>query len=214
MNRSSYMAVRKGDKHMNRIIAVDAGHYYDTPGRRCLKELDASETREWELNSRVAGHLENILSEYDCTVLRVDDPDGKRETLINERIRTANRANADFYISIHHDLGIGGKKGGGTVVCYAGRSAERQRQAQALYDEITSRTGLIGNRYEKTLLKTYYVIYRTKMPALLVENGFMDSSTDVPIITTPGHAKNTADGIAAFLIDTLKLCHKRGCCFP
>ena len=32
---------------MSKIIAISAGHGYNTAGKRCLKKLDANETREW-----------------------------------------------------------------------------------------------------------------------------------------------------------------------
>ena len=35
------------------ILALDAGHYLATPGKRCLKSLDPKQTREWILNDRV-----------------------------------------------------------------------------------------------------------------------------------------------------------------
>ena len=43
------------------------------------------------------------------------------------------------------------------------------------------------------------------MPAFLLENGFMDSSTDVPIILTVDHANKTAQGILNFLVKEFKL---------
>jgi hypothetical protein len=33
-----------------KIIALDAGHGYHTAGRRCLKQYDANQTREWTMN--------------------------------------------------------------------------------------------------------------------------------------------------------------------
>ena len=32
------------------ILALSAGHYLNTAGKRCLKSLDPAETREWWLN--------------------------------------------------------------------------------------------------------------------------------------------------------------------
>ena len=34
-------------------IALNAGHYSKTLGKRCLKKLDKNETREWVLNDRI-----------------------------------------------------------------------------------------------------------------------------------------------------------------
>jgi hypothetical protein len=47
------------------------------------------------------------------------------------------------------------------------------------------------------------------MPALLIENGFMDSSVDVPIIISQAHAEKTAKGIVNFLVAELKLEKKK-----
>ena len=41
-------------------IAIGAGHYKGTPGRRCLAALDPAQTGEWELNRRVADKLEEL----------------------------------------------------------------------------------------------------------------------------------------------------------
>lgn len=43
------------------IIALDAGHYNDTPGKRCMKSIDPKETRERFLNARMAEHVEELL---------------------------------------------------------------------------------------------------------------------------------------------------------
>ncbi len=43
------------------------------------------------------------------------------------------------------------------------------------------------------------------MPAFLVENGFMDSPDDVPVILSLEHAEKTAQGVAAFLIEEISL---------
>ena len=52
-------------------VALDAGHYLHTPGKRCLKTLDPNETREWVLNDRVASKVESLLEEYTGYALRL-----------------------------------------------------------------------------------------------------------------------------------------------
>lgn len=190
-------------------IAIDAGHDIDTPGKRCLKSLDAAETREWILNNRPADILEILLKPYDCEVLRVDDRTGQKSVSLSERCRRANEWGADVYLSIHHNAGINGGSGGGTVVFYYSSKAERKEQAQALYDALVSKTGLIGNRASKVVKKAYAVLEGTKMPAFLIENGFMDSKTDVPIILSEEHAEKTAQGILNFLVEEFTLIKKK-----
>ena len=187
------------------IIALDAGHGLHTPGKRCLKAIDPAETREWILNARVADLTQALLSAYDCTVIRVDDTTGARDISLAARVKAANDAGADIYIAPHHNAGINGGIGGGTVVYYCSSEDERRVQAMHLYDAITARTGLIGNRSSKVIKRGFYVIKNTRMPAFLIENGFMDSRTDTPIILTQAHAERTAQGIVDFLVAELDL---------
>lgn len=187
------------------VIAIDAGHGLHTPGKRCLKAIDPAQTREWFLNDRIADDLQARLASYGCTVLRVDDTTGAKDISLSARIKAANAANADMYISIHHNAGINGGLGGGTVVYYYSNEAERPGQAQRLYDAIVGRTGLRGNRSGKVLKKGFYVVKNTKMPAFLIENGFMDSRTDTQAILTEAHARKTAQGILDFLVGELYL---------
>ena len=190
---------------MNKLIALDAGHGMKTAGKRCLKSIDPNETREWWLNDRIMDRVEQLLAGYDCRILRVDDTSGEKDVSLAARVKAANSAKADIYISMHHNAGVNGRSGGGTVVYYSSTRTERAAQAKELYDAIVSRTGLVGNRSQKVIKKGFYVISKTVMPAFLVENGFMDSLADTPIILTADHAEKTAQGVAAFLIKRLNL---------
>lgn len=186
-------------------IAIDAGHGLYTAGKRCMKKLDNNETREWFLNDRIADRLEQLLKSYNCDVLRVDDTTGLTDVSLANRVKKANNWGADIYISIHHNAGIRGNSGGGTVVFHYGSNAERKTQAEKLYNTVVGLTGLVGNRASKVKKYGYYVLKNTKMPAFLIENGFMDSSTDVPVILSQAHAEKTAKGLLNFLVDQCKL---------
>lgn len=190
---------------MSKIIVIDAGHGMRTSGKRCLKSIDANQTREWYLNDRIADRLEELLTAYDCKVIRVDDTTGAKDIALSTRVKTANNAKADIYVSIHHNAGINGGAGGGTEVYYYSGKAERAAQAQALYRAVVDRTGLKGNRSGKVIKKGFYVLANTKMPAFLIENGFMDSSRDTPTILTAAHAEKTAQGILAWLVEQFGL---------
>ena len=182
------------------IIALDAGHGYNTLGKRCSKTIDQNQTREWWLNDRIIDKVEKKLAEYDVEIVRVDDTTGKKDISLAARVKAANDAKAHVYISVHHNAGIKGGYGGGTIVFYNSKKAVRSTQAQDLYDFLVSETKLVGNRSEKVKNYPYYVIKNTTMPAFLIENGFMDSKTDVPIILTEEHAEKTANAIVKFLV--------------
>ncbi len=190
---------------MSRIIAIDAGHGHNTPGKRCLKKLDPKETREHDLNDRVADLVEERMKKYDCTILRTDDTTGLQDISLANRVKAANAAGADLFLSIHHNAGAGGKESGGTVVYYDSSRAERTVQAIYLYREVVGHTGLKGDRSTPVVRHGFYVLKKTKAPAFLLENGFMDSSRDVPVILTEEHAQKTAEGIEKFLVFVLGL---------
>lgn len=191
-------------------IAIDAGHYKGTLGRRCLAALDSNETREWELNRRVADKLEELLAGYDCQVLRVDDKTGDKLVDLGDRVAAANGWPADVYLSIHHNAGTKGGSGGGCVVYTApGCQAKSRALQRAVYGAVVSRTGLVGNRATPMAERGLYVLRRTKMPAILIECGFMDSKTDVPVILTAYFAEQVASGLLAALVEVFNLTERK-----
>ena len=182
-------------------IAIDAGHGLNTAGKRIPKALDASQTREWKLNDRVARYIAESAALYEnVLVLRVDDPTGKKDVSLSKRCKAANSWGADVYLSCHHNAGIKLGTGGGIVsYCYKlGTKAAEYRDA--IYKACITAGSLKGNRSNPTPEKAFYVLKHTKMPAVLTEYGFMDSKTDAPVILTEAYAKlvgyATMEGIA------------------
>lgn len=196
------------EEEVAKIIAIDAGHGRNTAGKRVTLK-GYPDTREWTLNDRIADLLEKLLADYDCKVVRVDDTTGANDISLSNRVGKANSAKADIYISIHHNAGIKGGAGGGTVVYYYSSNIQRRDQAQKLYNFITDETRLYGNRSQQVLKNAFYVLKNTRMPAFLIENGFMDSTTDVPIILSAAHAEKTAEGLRAFIVQELGLAKKK-----
>ena len=183
-------------------IALDSGHGMYTPGKRCLKSLDAKETREWYLNDRIADLVEKKLAAYEgYEVLRVDDTTGKEDVSLSKRVQIANAWGADFYLSVHHNAGVNGGAGGGIVVIAYTNASEHSLECQKIiYDELIKVTGLNGNRSTPMPLQNLHVLRETNMPAVLAECGYMDSSTDVPIILTDDFADKAAEGFVAALV--------------
>jgi N-acetylmuramoyl-L-alanine amidase len=184
-------------------IALDAGHGYNTPGKRCLKSIDPLETREWFLNDRICDKVEQKLKAYDgYSLLRVDDTAGKTDVTLAERVRKANNYNANIYLSVHHNAGVNGGKGGGIIsIAYTTASAKSKGYQKLIYDDLIKHTGLKGNRSTPLPLQNLYVCRETSMPAVLVECGFMDSTTDVPIILKDSFAENCANALVESLVE-------------
>lgn len=183
-------------------IAIDAGHGRYTSGKRCLKSVDRNETREWVLNSRIAEKVCKLLKQYDCETKRMDDTSGETDVSLSSRCRKANAWNADFYLSIHHNAG-----GGSGVEIFAmnGATAATRAKRDAIYEGVIAETGLKGNRANPRRTANFQVLRDTKMPAVLIECGYMDSTHDTPIILTEAFAERCAQGIVNGLVRALKL---------
>lgn len=205
-------------------LVISAGHYLGNP-KRCLKSLDPNETREWVLNDRVADKLEKILADYDgIEILRVDDTTGKKNVTLEERTDAANEWEGDFYVSIHFNAGVSkivrnevgidedgepvvedvvvaGKGGGIVVYVYTNPQAASVEWQKALYDSMLRHGGLKGNRATPLARADLHEVRETRMPACLCELGFMDSSTDVPVILTEEYADNMAKALAEVVIE-------------
>lgn len=193
-------------------LVLDAGHGINTAGKRCLKSIDPSETREWWLNDRVCDYIERYLSSYSgYELLRVDDSnDGAENVPLATRVAEANKWSADFYLSVHHDAGINGGSGGGIIAFSHPQSSTASVEwRDTLYDTLIKYTGLKGNRSTPKATENYYVLRETTMPAVLLELGFMDSTTDVPIILTDEYAQKCAKAIVEVLVSLGRLTKKQ-----
>ena len=176
-----------------------------------MKALDPNETREWWLNDRICDYVESYLKEYEgYSLLRLDDSDdGKENPALAARVRSANNFGADFYLSVHHNAGVNGGSGGGIMAFTCpGAQAASVAWRNALYDALIKHTGLKGNRSNPKAEGEYYVLKNTKMPAVLLELGFMDSKTDVPVILTDKYAQQCARAIVEVLVARGKLTKK------
>lgn len=184
-------------------LAIVAGHFLGTPGKCCLESLDKNKTKEWWLNNRVVTYIEDALAGYSgIDILRLDDPTGKKDITLSERTNAANKWKADFYLSIHHNAGVNGGTGGGIVAYVYSNTSDKETLAwqKELYNALIVKTNLKGNRSTPLAKANLHECRETSMPAVLLELGFMDSKTDVPVILTDKFAKACADACVEVIV--------------
>lgn len=181
-------------------IAYNAGHILATAGKRIPAELDPAQTREWILNDRVARAFAREMERYYHVELRrLDDPKGIKKWDIDARVAQANLWPADFYLSIHHNAAGRIFDGGGVEVYLDAPGGPSERYARAIYEEVAEATGLRGDRADPIRTGDEAPLYETRatsMPAVLVEYGFMDSRTDVPVILSAEFAQRAGRATA------------------
>ena len=190
-----------------RKIALSAGHYRYTAGKRIPKKLDKNETREWALNDRICDKIEQKLKTFEGDeLLRTDDTTGEKAISVEDRAAAANKFGAEVYIAVHHNAGIGGGTGGG-IVAYTYTKVDEETEAwqKERYDALIKHTGLKGNRAQPLAKADLAECRLTAMPAVLLELGFMDSATDSKIILTEEYAEKCAEAIVEVLVKRLGL---------
>ena len=116
-------------------------------------------------------------------------------------MNAANNWNADFYLSIHHNAGIKGGIGGGIeTYVYTAALKESLEWQSDLYKTLLEKTGLKGNRSNGRRKANLHECRESKMPCVLIECGYMDSKTDVPIILSDDFAAKVAEACVEVIV--------------
>lgn len=187
-------------------IVIDAGHGLNTLG----KQTPDGE-KEWTFNNKVAlVVIEQLQSFQNVQVLRVDDPTGKSDSPLRTRTNRANDWHADVFISIHHNaLGnVWGKHGG--VECYTMDHPKANVKSVEIAKLIQPRLVKASRLRDRGIKRAnFHVLRETKMPAVLIEGGFMDSITDIEVLRNDQLLKAQGVEIAAALAHYFKLAVKQ-----
>ncbi|QCR33111.1 N-acetylmuramoyl-L-alanine amidase [Lysinibacillus sp. SGAir0095] len=147
---------------------------YATPGKRT-----PDGEPEWEFNDNVARAFANELSLYEGVASkRFDDPTGQRDVPLKERTDRANDWGANYYFSFHHNglSSVYGYHTGVETFVYTNPNPKSVALANAIHPAVVKAYGLNNRGVKKGNL---HIVRETKMPAVLVEGGFMDSFIDI-----------------------------------
>lgn len=178
-------------------IALDAGHGLNTKGKQTPDGI-----KEWTLNDKVRDKVVSILSAYDCEIVHTDNDEGATDESLSYRINKYLKAGVDCFVSIHHNAYTGNwnKATGVGVFTDKNPTAADTKLAECIYERIVKYTGLKGRGIKA---EDWWVINQDKIPAVLVEGGFMDGTNDYKVITSDSgqtaYAKAVAEGIIEFL---------------
>jgi N-acetylmuramoyl-L-alanine amidase len=125
---------------------------------------------------------------------------------LDERASFANRARARLFVSVHHNSAPN-KKAEGVEIYYCEdpsnrwRSAQSKHLAQLILRRMPKQTPLRGVRPA-----SFRVIRCTKMPAVLVECGFVTNLQEARRLRNPQYTEQVAQAISAGIRDYLRSC--------
>jgi len=171
------------------LIALDDGHGMETPGKRTPVFPDGTVMKENEFNRAVVKHLDEDLRRIGFNTLLTAPTD--EDTPLEDRVKKANDAKADIYVSVHVNAfkGIWDASLGGQETYHYHTSVKGKQLAAAIHKNLIQGTPLIDRGIKPG---NFYVLRETDMPAVLPECGFMDASNDAKHLRTEEYRKECA----------------------
>lgn len=154
-------------------IIVDAGHGGWDPGKV------VENVNEKDVNLKISNKLLAYLEQGGCIVTpsRTDDnalDDSKRGDL-KERVKLSENDNADMLISIHQNYFPKASVKGAQVFYYK-NSEESKLLAEKIQERLKELDGT-NTRIAKANGE-YYLLKQTKVPAVIVECGFLSNASE------------------------------------
>jgi N-acetylmuramoyl-L-alanine amidase len=177
---------------MSYLIALDDGHGMTTPGKRTPTFPDGGIMKENEFNRRVVDLLYVELKRCGFSILLVAPTD--EDTSLGTRVKRANDAKADFYLSVHANAAGGTWGNAGGIETYAGTSVASKRAARILHRHLIQGTNLKDRGVKDG--SWLYMAKHTKMPTVLVECGFMDNRQEAELLRTEAYRQECAVELA------------------
>ena len=148
-------------------VVLDAGHGgYDSGAVN-------GDRYEKDDNLRMAKAVGDILQANGVNVIYTRT--GDEYVSLSQRVSTANASDADMFVSFHRNSSTNQDATGFENYVAPNATSKSQQWARTVYDDVAN-TNVFANRGLKEA--NYYVLRNTRMPAMLLELGFLSNSGD------------------------------------
>ena len=193
-NENFPIETNKKNKESYRRIIIDAGHGGRDPGAISWDRRHQEKNLNLATAMMVRDHLKQM--GYKPALTR-----SKNIFIpLNERAEMANKRKAELFVSIHYNSAHNNKARGIEVYYYPHSNNSKQLAITTLENVLQQTKAL--SRGIKTA--NFTVLTQTKMPAILVEGGFMSSSKEMNLLQDPEYLNRLAYGIAIGIDQHLK----------
>ena len=185
---SYYLATPSSGKK----IAIDAGHGGTDKGAIGNGLLES------EINLSIALKVESLLKQKGIQVVMTRNND--TFISLDGRVAKAVNANADSFVSIHTNSSTSPDPSG--TETYYSTAATRAENSKQLATFIQNRLyPALGTKDRKVKTADFRVIYKTPLPAVLVELGFISNSSDSSKLASDYYRNKAAEAIALGIQD-------------
>lgn len=185
-------------KEDERLVVIDPGHGGQDPG------ATKNSVTEKELNLAIALKLEELLKKNNVRtyMMRQDD------TFVGlyDRPFIANELNATLFLSIHNNSIDNSKVRGTETLYYPEKDGDTsftgEKFAQLIQDTLIKKVDTVNR---KTVERPGLVVLKyTKMPASLVEVGFLTNPTDLSNLQNKTFQQKTAEALCDAILKSLE----------
>lgn len=174
-------------------IIIDPGHGGKDPGAVSGGVLESA------VALNVAKKIRSFLEAQGCSVLLTRWNDDFIE--LRDRAYMANDWDTDLFISVHCNSSTRADATGMEVYHHTHASEAAKHAARVIYDKLLSVSGLRGRGIKAD---NFAVLRETKMPAVLIELGFISNPDDRAKLTDSAWQDEAARAIADGIIEALK----------
>ncbi|MDN4069133.1 N-acetylmuramoyl-L-alanine amidase family protein [Paenibacillus vini] len=175
-----------------KLVVIDAGHGGSDPGA-----ISVTKKKEKDFNLAVVLKVQELLkqeSDIDFVLTRSSDT----YPTLQDRVKIANDLKADIFISVHANAGSATASG---VETYYTRS-ESLSLAKVMHKYLVQSSGLSDRGVRS---KSLHVTRETKMPAVLLECGYLSNKNDNAVLYTEDFQDRVAEGVVKGIKEYLGL---------
>ena len=181
-------------KKKNSLVIIDPGHGGPDPGAIGIRGI-----RETDVVLDVSKRVKQLLSEKGVRVRLTRKSEVDLD--LPPRVSFANRADADIFVSIHANASQGKKRNINGLETFYYRGWRGRLLAKRIQKHILRVSPGSPDRGVKQ--GRFYVIKNTRMPAVLVEIGFLTGKLDARRLEQSIHRKKIAFAIAKGILEYL-----------
>ena len=185
-------------------IIIDAGHGGEDGGAIAID----GKTLEKDINLSIAKKLNNIIKSNNINTFMIRDTDesiykkdSNKKTLrrkkvedLRNRVNIANSNDKNILISIHQNK-FPDESLKGIQIFYSGNNEHSIKLANFLKEELEKNLNKTDFRETKKSGKEVYLLNKVKVPAVIIECGFISNKEELNNLISEGYQSNLAQYI-------------------
>jgi N-acetylmuramoyl-L-alanine amidase len=174
------------------VVVIDPGHGGKDPGA-----IGIGNTREKDIILPISRKVAEILQRNGVQAVLTRDSD--YFVSLPGRVKMAERANADLFVSIHaNSVGLNRPEVNGLETYYFDTGLNL---ARTVHRKILQSVNVKDRRVRRA---RFYVLRKSSMPSILVETGYLTGREDIVKLRSTAYQNQMAEGIAQGILEYLR----------